>query len=355
MPTPDSGRPSTVAGDLSQIAADVDFAPYLRAVTEASQRTRSILYVLVVTLIAVFAAWRNTAMPDWLDVRLQQLQTAYGCLRDGTRIDATCDDAIKYARVFVYAPSPMKDDDTPFKRTNTIREEGPEADQPSVDVSQEKASLDASKEKPSADVPKKKPSVDPSEEAREFRYAIDMLMRQRTENLSVRFPLLGLAMDMNDLGIISGVALCVLLYIFSLTLTREEDNLKRALGRAEESRRKDNFELLLMAQVFSAPPKAKTGTGVWFYFVFFVPVALYLLVVSSDLFVPKSWEAGSLLLGHFWFWPQVLAEATFLIGVFSFSWRTKAQWKRNDDLLAEIESANKSCVERWRVAGDACV
>jgi hypothetical protein len=309
--TPNEKDLAKITSGVSTIAGDVDFKPYLDAVISASQRARSILYILVVTLIAVFAAWRNTALPDWLDVRLQQLQTAYSCLRDGN-VDSKCESAIKYARDYVYAPSPISSDATPFSRTVKI---------------QESSAI---------------------EEIREFRYAIDMLMKQRTENLSIRFPILGLAMDMNDLGLISGVALCTLLYIFRLTLTREEDNLARAFARAEESRKKDNFELLLMAQLFSAPPKAKTGTNRSFHVFFIVPILLYICVVWSDLLVPKSWQAGSLLLGTRLFVVQVGSEGLFLIGIIVLSAWSWNQWTRNDNLLANIQIAHDSCDARWR-------
>lgn len=140
----------------------MDFEPYLKAVSDASARARSTLYVVVVALIAIFAAHRNTLNPDWLDTRLQQLQIAHACLTGDGAGDARCADAIRYARQFVYTPA-QRDPATPYARIT------------------EKFEIPAA----GVTTPPDRPQM-PDEAIRELRQSIDLLMRQRTENLSVR-------------------------------------------------------------------------------------------------------------------------------------------------------------------------
>lgn len=57
------------SANVDLIAADIDFKPYLEVANVASQRTRSTIYVLIVALVMIFTAFRNTTYPDWLDAR----------------------------------------------------------------------------------------------------------------------------------------------------------------------------------------------------------------------------------------------------------------------------------------------
>lgn len=291
-----------------------DFKPYLEAVIVASQRARSILYILVIALIAIFAAYRNTAHPAWLDLRLQQFQMAYNCMQNGITT-TECINAVNYTKGFMYQ-SPT---DLP------------------VSKSSEKYKIETDF--------LKGPSYlcNQSEERRELLYQIDMLMKQRTENLSISFPILGVVMDMNDLGWISGITLLSLLYILLLALTREEDNLNRAKLRAEQSGDKGNLELLLMAPIFSAPPKAKTGASKVFYLFFAVPSVLHFLIIYTDIFIPKSREVGLVLLGPVLFWLQMILELAFFLGIIWLSLYNALKWKHIASALNRIRLA----YEKW--------
>jgi hypothetical protein len=302
---------STITTGVKQLAEEADFNPYLQAVITSSQRTRSILYVWIIALIAIFAAYRNTAEPDWIDGRLQQLQMAYSCMQNGEKDRPECGEAIKYARNFMY------------QSTNGA---SPSSSSQKYDVEKNFLNLSST-------------PTDQNEELREIRYQIDMLMRQRTENLAIRIPLLGLAMDMNDLGWISGNTLFVLTYIFLLTLRREEDNLNRARIRAEQSKNKDNLELLLMVQVFSSPSKSKTGTNKAFYLFFAVPFLIQLLILRTDIGDTASILAGSVLMSPKMFWMQMIYEILFLAGIAWLSLRSGQQWGKIDKALNCIHKA----------------
>jgi hypothetical protein len=310
---------STLTTGTRHITEEVDFKPYLEAAIVASQRVRSIIYILIIALIAIFAAYRNTAQPDWLDSRLQQLQMAYSCMQEKQNTP-DCTKAVEYAKGFMYQSlngSPASSSSAKYDIQKIILNNNPSP-------------------------------TDLSEEGRELRYQIDMLMKQRTENLSVRFPVLGLVMDMNDLGWVSGITLLVLMYIFLLALAREEDNLIRAKGKAEQSGNKDNLELLLMAHVFSAPSKAKTGTNKAFYLFFVIPFLLQFLIIYTDIFTAASQEAGSALMGPWLYWMQIASELLFLFGIGWLSLRNAKQWKRIDNGLNRIRQA----YEQWEKSDD---
>ena len=252
------------------------------------------MYVILVALIAVFAAYRNTGSPAWLELRVRTLQKAVACVEVKDRSPA-CQSAMAYAAGFTYHDL---------------------AGDPSSTV----------------------------ETTREFRTAIDQLIRQRSENLAIRFPLIGLSMDVNDLAVISGLTLCALLYIFMLTLSRELNNLMRASDKADRIRNKDGFELLLMSQLFSAPRHDKTGTSGWFLVVFAIPAALYSLVLREDW---NSWPTATTLLGGFRANLQMGFEMLFFAGILALSVWCLRGWRRNEDILADVREKHRTCETRW--------
>jgi hypothetical protein len=181
--------------------------------------------------------------------------------------------------------------------------------------------------------------TDRTEALRELSYQIDRLIIQRTENLAIRFPILGLVMDMNDLGLMSGITLFVLMYIFLLVLTREEENVNRAKDKAMQSNNKDDLELLLMVQVFSAPYKAKTGVNPVFYVFFAIPSILQYLILRTDLYYPASRQAGKVLMGVRGFYIQMGAESLLFIGIAVLAVLNGLRWRQINTALNSIREA----------------
>lgn len=324
---------STLTSDIKHLAEDVDFKPYLEAVIAASHRNRSILYILIVALIAIFAAYRNTANPDWLNARLQNFQTAYSCMQgkentNNSVVKAKCNQAIEYTGNFMYQAPTGVEPSISSEQYNLNNNSNFLTPTPTPNTSPSTHTAQSSSEK--------------AEELRQLQHQIDMLIRQRTENLSIRFPLLGLAMDMNDLGWISGFTLFVLMYIFLLTLRREVDNLKNAKTKAEQSKNKDNLELILMAQVFSSPPKSKTGTNRGFYVFFAIPPLLLLLILITDIGDRDSIFAGHALLIWWKFWLQMIVEILCYLGTVWMALRCGRKWQEVDITLNDIQTKHKN-------------
>jgi hypothetical protein len=216
--------PEETRKSIELIATGVDFKPYLDAVGLASQRTRFTVYVLIAALLILLTAYRNTSRPDWLDKRLTKMQTAAACLRHESgdlrkaRELAGCADPLDYAQTFMFLSSKQEEKSVYF--------------------------------------------------GGEFQVELDEQIRavisQRTEALTLHLPFFGLAIDMNDLGMIVGLLIAAVLYVLYASLRSESDNVERARRKAErgtdETAKKDNLELLLMSQVLALPSEAK-GSG----------------------------------------------------------------------------------------------
>jgi hypothetical protein len=266
MDDPSADRRSQHPGEATEravgsIAVDVDFKPYLEAVTAGSQRARSNVYLLAVALVAMFSAYRTTTRPDWLDARLHALQTAYRALKQHEQRDTK-------GRVVGYLASVQT----------------PKEEQEAIDYAQ-RLVFDPKKGTPASDPG----SLVWQEHVREYEKWIDELSKQSVANLSIHLPVLGITLDMNDLGVISGLILVCLLWNFHSGLTRLTDNLKRARSKANRLGNKDNLELLIMTSVLSSPRHQKTGGKFFVYSLLAVLVALHLVICITDAQTWKVW------------------------------------------------------------------
>ncbi|MBV8213397.1 MAG: hypothetical protein JOZ08_09265 [Verrucomicrobia bacterium] len=102
----------------------------------------------------------------------------------------------------------------------------------------------------------------------------------------MRLPLLGIAFDINDLGVIGGLVLTALLYVLAASIRRETLNLDLAMKRAFKSDARANLDLLLMAQVLSpAPSKMPESQRLLFLRVRLPNFALFLIVTILPIVV----------------------------------------------------------------------
>jgi hypothetical protein len=115
---------------------------------------------------------------------------------------------------------------------------------------------------------------------------INDFIKQRTDALTLHLPFFGLAIDMNDLGMIGGFLLASILYVLYASLSSETENIERAKGKAakisDKKTREDYLELLLMHQVLASPSKAKIGIGKGLYVLFVLVAALHFWVCYDD-------------------------------------------------------------------------
>jgi hypothetical protein len=108
--------------------------------------------------------------------------------------------------------------------------------------------------------------------------------------LLVRVPFFGFALDVNDLGLVGGLALLVLLSVYQFALSRELDNLSISFREAES---REFYLLLAMRQVFTVPQSG------------FVPKTAFLRhAPKAVLAFPLITYAS--VVGHDW-WTNVIA------------------------------------------------
>ena len=207
--------------------------------------------MLVAALLLIFTAYRNTDFPDWTDSRLGVFQQLAHCVDTKTN-GVECDRAKDYVMGFLTAPGSQK-----------------------VDLSD-------------------------SELALELREQINAFIKQRTDALSLRLPFFGITIDMNDLGLVSGLLLIAILFVLYANLKSETDDLIIAwkkTARTGQPKRHENLQLLLMSQVLASPAKSRIGVGQGLYLLFFVTPLLHLAVAKSDWY---TYPVAELLEGKLW-------------------------------------------------------
>lgn len=277
--------------------SNVDFKPYLEASTRASQSTRSTVYVLVVAVVIVFTAYRHTITPAWLDARLFQLQTASACLTEKQENTDPCLQAIQYSRDFLYVG-----------RGNEL--------------------------------------LYRTEFKKELDEQINVLIRLRTEAMSLRLPFFGVVMDANDLGLVGGIFLASILYILHAWLYRDVDNLTRAKEKIKSlpaEKRDDHREHLLMTQVLTS----RRGFTVGVFLLLLSVVVMHAFVLYSDL---DTFGTARTLQGLKVALLETILDVVFFVFVCTLSVLcARQQWKLDrsvDELILEVDGPRQSLWSR---------
>ena len=149
----------------------------------------------------------------------------------------------------------------------------------------------------------------PQGEARNERYKqfYSTLLRAYGDNsYVVRVPLLGVTFDVNDLGLIGGVTLVILLLTMRFVLSREGENLRLAFREAASLGQVEAFyRLLAMRQVLTVPPGTaidRTWLVRWTPKVFIgLPLFVQVCVTTHDVWTASigfqvTWSRTCLLL-----------------------------------------------------------
>jgi hypothetical protein len=284
-------KPSTPHPDTPQAESntpDVDFKPYLEAATISSDRTRATIYVLVIAVVIIFTAYRQTIYPGWIDARLLKLQTAAACLKAKIENTPQCVPAVKYSKDFLYVE----------RGTELLFKHRFESD---------------------------------------LKEQISILLKLRTEALSLRLPFFGVAMDVNDLGVIGGIFLASILYILNAWLYREVDNVNRAMKKVATltgNEKKEHLEHLLMTQVLAS----RKGITLGVFFLLAGVLVVHGFVLRSDITTRST--AGALQ-GEGWALFETVLDGFFYIVVVILSllcgYRQRKLDKSVDNLIAQVD------------------
>lgn len=165
---------------------------YLEAAVSASSRGRTIIIVLVVTTVIVGIGTLDTLALGWAADRLEASKT----------IDS------KYVAEKLGTPPPTT-------------------------------------------------SADYASYVQHYHQLYDALVKSYVDSaLSVRAPLFGVTIDINDLGVVGGFALLIELVMFNIAVRHESENLKIGFARAKiDGAVPEFYDLLAMAQVLTIPAR----------------------------------------------------------------------------------------------------
>ncbi len=171
----------------------VEIQDYLDATSDATRRTRSVAITMVITSVLILGALINSLQHQWM---LERVHTFYDPKSD-------------------YVKSKL----LPFKMRSGFQ------------------SYDANY-------------------MEKYRIFYEALTKSYVENgLSVKVPLFGFSIDVNDLGLLGGMAFVVILVMYRFSLSREIENLRIAMDKAGKFGQLCEFyEVLAMRQVFTVPP-----------------------------------------------------------------------------------------------------
>ena len=224
-----------------------EFQPYIEAVVRSGDRTRIILYVTLLVLFFIGCGIRDFAWPSWDEQRLRVMLENYGCVTGtGPHSDDCAGLLADYADQGLIFGTPG----------DTI---APGAAKTTADAQRELA-LDV------------------------YQRRIIELMKKDLHGYALEIPLFGVYLDGNDLWLVSGVLVSVLLLILFAHLERELVNYEKAAAACPNDGCRD---LLVMAQIFALPGEKPSASSparrLFFIAIYFLPAILNLYVIRNDL------------------------------------------------------------------------
>lgn len=253
-----------------------DGKSYVDAVTAAGQRSRTLIYFIVILTVLTFATERNDYSPDWVSLRYGLREALYTC----------------YVREQCY------DLDKRLIESGLVGRSGP------FQYGRQRASkalgIDFESLRP-------KPNTNPAPAAignsaapgteldnwprRELVLTTEALIKRDMDNNTITLPVLGSSIDINDLWMASGGMMFFLLYFLRTSQKQEERNIKYI-----QARKKEFDDLVVMTQVLS-PHSLEVGTlGKMVEWGFgLMPSFLYLYLAVQDW---RSFDLSILYLGQ---------------------------------------------------------
>jgi hypothetical protein len=222
----------------------LDIQDYLNATSEASLRARTVSFLIVAASIVVFAGLLNSLQSSWMLTRIQMLNHT----------------------------------DHPY----VVRKIGEKPDTPGKEYD----------------------SYQKRYESLYSAYA-----RSYVENtFAIRVPFFGFTFDVNDLGLLGGLALLILLTILRFCLSREINNLDLSFPEANRiGQLKELYMLLAMRQVLTVPQTGRYRPKRFLIAIpkilCFLPVIVHASVTIQDALTidmfKDSWRAMIVMVSDF--------------------------------------------------------
>ena len=233
--------------DTTKLPEPLDLMSYIDAASEAAERSRWVILIMVVVGILIFASFWNTRAGSWANQTTVLFRLAAKWFDAGADVRDTL----------------SSEDRQLFDRAAVL-------------IKGAKASGFVSRN--------------------EFRESVQVLERVRVETLTfIKVPIVGIAVDINDLGMLGGISLVIILVMLRFSLARELDNVRQVFSAARRAHcSRVCYELLAMRQVLTVPP-ALSGTRAWnavSAVLLLLPLVVQATMFSYDI---KSINVGWLL------------------------------------------------------------
>lgn len=235
-----------------------EFEPYLDAVTRSGERTRLVMYVVLLVLFFVSCGIRDFDWPSWDEQRLHVMLDNYGCVTGASPAGGDCARLLAdYADQGLIFGTPRSGD-------------------PATGSLQRDLALKV------------------------YERRIIELMKKDLRGYALEIPLFGVYLDGNDLWLVSGVLMSLLLLILAAHIEREFANYEKAAKTCPNDSCRD---LLVMAQIFALPGERRRRLSLaWqgtFLALYSVPALLNLYVVKSD-FTERNYAFNVRMIGSDW-------------------------------------------------------
>lgn len=263
---------------------------YVKGFKDSSDRVRYVMITLTVACTLIFVGYNNTRRHAWFDSRVEIARAAADAWGpDTTDLNTVFNGLTAEIREVESSQGGDGEGQNPQKVYSVVVDTGLEPVQP-VDKSAEGGLTDRAIQWAQGRGLKSRSSIED---------VIRIMEEVRIQNANVmRMPILGLAFDINDLGLFSGISFVVLMVMLAFALSRYHENLFLSLWKVRQICKEEKrpsvrgseanlvYHSLAMAQLFSKPPtlaRPNSGAGKSLSkLVLLVPVSIQGLIFYHD-------------------------------------------------------------------------
>jgi len=259
--------------------ATEEFELYLDAVTRSGERTRIIFYVILLVMFFVGCGIRDFAWPSWDEQRLRVMLENYGCVTGAAPATGDCTHLL-----------------ADYADQGLVFSAAPGGDAAAATAQRELA-------------------------LKVYERRIIELMKKDLRGYALEIPLFGVYLDGNDLWLVSGVLMALLLVILIAHIERELANYEKA---ADACPNRSCRELLVMAQIFAMPgerPGRESLTvRIAFGVLYALPAVLNLYVIKND-FTARNYAFNVRMIGQGWVDVEYALRVASVVLVAWLCWR----------------------------------
>lgn len=218
---------------------------YLETATDASGRTRFITIVMVVASVLVLVSVLNSADNGWITARLNKLADKTSDYTvEKFPLLCKCDKLVEAYQIMRCQKLEKLEENKILMGEVTQIDEQLKAfkDEYFVNINQQ-------------ELIKRREAIC-GEERNKLRTLYEALQKSAAETkYTVRVPFFGVAFDINDIALLGGLSLWIILILLRLSLRTQILSLRIAFKKARESGQEDDFyEILAVRQTFIFPP-----------------------------------------------------------------------------------------------------